>query len=113
MSLPDLFTGPHQPLGATPAYATVDMPDGDQLELKHLEIGIDPVQAGQLKDARPSRGARPYWGNRTRNSDCFAMLDADDQDNPFPDLSMSDHVGSFFAIYAVDRDPSVYNPLGQ
>ncbi len=117
VSLPDLFTGPHQPLGATPAYTTIDMPNGDQLELKHLEMGIDPVQAGQLKDTRLSRGARPYWGNWPRNLDYVVMLDADDQDNPFPDLSRSVHVGLFFAIYAVDRDPSeqavVYNPLGQ
>ncbi|MDH3595978.1 MAG: hypothetical protein OEU09_13535 [Rhodospirillales bacterium] len=114
VSLSNLFTGRHQPLGATPACAMVDMPNGDQLELKHLEMGSDRVQAEQLKDKRLSRSARPNWGNWPRNLDYAVMLDADDQDNPFPNLSRSVHVGSFFAI---DRDPSeqaiVYNPLGQ
>ena len=104
--LPDLFTGRQQPLGVTPAYAKIDMPNGDLLELKDLEEGIDPVQAEQLKDNRLLRGASPYWGNWPRNFDYLVMLDAAGQDNPFPDALRSVHVGSFFAIYAIDRAPT-------
>jgi hypothetical protein len=102
--LPDLFTGPQQPLGVTPTYVNIDMPNGDLLELKDLEEGIDPAQAEQLKDKRLRRGARPYWGNWPGNFDYLVMLDADGQDNPFPGIVRPVHLGSFFAIYAVVRE---------
>ncbi len=102
--LPDLFTGPQQPLGAAPAYAAIDMPNGDLLELKDLEEGIDPVQAEQLKDKILRRGAKPYWSNWPDNFDYLVMLDAQGQDNPFPGIVIPVHLGSYFTIYAVVRD---------
>lgn len=102
--LPDLFTGPQQPLGVTPAYADIDMPNGDLLELKDLEEGMDRFQAEQLKEKTLRRGARPYWGNWPANFDYLVMLDAEGRDNPFPGVVTPVHLGSYFAIYAVVRD---------
>jgi hypothetical protein len=102
--LPDLFTGRQQPLGVTPAYADIDMPNGDLLDMTYLEDGVDPVRAERLRDSRLWRGAWAYWGNWPQKFDYLIMLDARGQDNPFPDFVRPIHYGSYFTIYAIVRD---------
>ncbi|MHC4983788.1 MAG: hypothetical protein ACYTF6_11575 [Planctomycetota bacterium] len=99
--LPDLFTGPQQPLGVTLAYAPIDLPNGYDLGPTDLSAGADPAQAEQLETTRLVFGSRAYFAHWPRRFDYVVTLDAEDWINPFPDLLRPVHQGSFFVIYAV------------
>jgi hypothetical protein len=103
--LPYLFTGPQQPVRATPAYAALDTPNvnGHDFALDHLRAGADPAQAVRLQGFVNHRGVRAYWAFWPRNFDYVLMLDVEEPENPFPDLLEPVHDGSFFALYAVKR----------
>jgi hypothetical protein len=100
--LPDLFTGPQQPIGVAPAYAAADLPNGYDLSLAELRAGADPLQAERLKDTRIIRGAKAYFASWPRKFDYVLTLDAAGSDNPLPDLLTPVHRGSFFVIYSVN-----------
>jgi hypothetical protein len=99
--LPDLFTGPQQPLGVRPAYEAADLPNGYDLSLRELRAGADPIQAERLKETRIIRGAKAYFAAWPSKFDYVVTLDAEDSHNPLPDLLRPLHQGSFFVIYAV------------
>jgi hypothetical protein len=99
--LPDLFTGPQQPLGVRPAYEAADLPNGYDLSLRELRAGADSIQAERLKETRIIRGAKAYFAAWPSKFDYVVTLDAEDSHNPLPDLLRPLHQGSFFVIYAV------------
>lgn len=103
--LPSLFTGPQQPIQAASAYAALDTPfDGHALTLENLREGADPGRAKQLEGFVDRRGIKAYWAFWPERFENLLMLDVETAENPFPSLLTPVHQGSFFSLYAVERE---------
>jgi len=103
--LPSLFTGPQQPVRAAPAYAAIDTPfNGPTVTLERLREGADPSRTKGLDGFVDRRGTKAYWASWPERFDNVLLLDAEGPKNPFPTLLTTLHQGSFFALYAVDRE---------